>query len=126
MSVEIKDNKIKMTRGDTLRCRVTPYKPIYDEHGEIVDREEYTPEAGDTIRFAVKHVSMKSGKQYKDPEPLILKNIPINTCILQLDPGDTKPLDFDTFVYDVEITFADGTVDTFITTEDFILTPEVH
>lgn len=126
MSVEITNNKIKMTRGDTLRTRVALYIPVLGENGTVVDREEYIPAAGDSIRFAVKHVTMKSGKQYKDPEPIILKDIPISTLILQLDPTDTKNLDFDTYVYDVEITYADGTVYTFITTEDFILTPEVY
>ena len=126
MSVEITDNKITMTRGDTFRCRVDPYIRIYDEQGTVIGKELYEPVEGDSLRFAVKHVTMKGGKQYKDPEPLILKDIPISTRILQLDPADTKTLDFDTYVYDVEITYADGTVYTFITTEDFVLTPEVH
>ena len=126
MSVEITDNTIKMTRGDTLRCRVTPYILIRDEHGEVIGKEPYTPVDGDSIRFAVKHTAMKSGKRYKDDEPLILKTIPISTLLLQLDPADTKELDFDTYVYDVEITYVDGTVYTFITEQDFILTPEVH
>lgn len=126
MSVKIVNNAITMTRGDTLRCRVTPYILLRDEQGEVIGREEYTPAEGDSIRFAVKHTAMKSGKRYKDEEPLILKTIPINTLLLQLDPADTKDLDFDTYVYDVEITYADGTVYTFITQEDFILTPEVH
>lgn len=126
MSVQITNNKIEMTRGDTLRIRVALYVPVLDENGTVIDREEYIPDPSDSIRFAVKHVTMKSGKQYKDPEPIILKDIPISTLILQLDPTDTKNLDFDTYVYDVEITYADGTVYTFITTEEFKLTPEVY
>lgn len=126
MSVKITDNKIMMTRGDTLRCRVTPYVLTRDEQGVVTGREPYEPVTGDRIRFAVKHVTMKAGKQYKDSEPLILKEISIDNLILQLDPADTKELDFDTYVYDIEITYADGSVYTFITTEDFILTPEVH
>ena len=126
MSVEIKNNKITMTRGDTLRTRVRPYIVERDEEGREISRQEYIPQSGDSLSFAVKHTTMKGGKQYKDPEPLILKDIPIATCLLQLDPADTKPLDFETYVYDVEIIYADGTVYTFIDTEDFILTPEVH
>ena len=126
MSVKITDNKIEMTRGDTLRTRVIPYVLIFDENDTVIDKQEYIPQEGDSIRFAVKHVTMRGGKQYKDSEPLILKDIPISTLILQLNPADTKELDFDTYVYDVEITYADGTVYTFITTEDFVLTPEVH
>ncbi len=126
MSVKVTDNKIAMTRGDTLKVRVSPYTVTLDEHGEVINKTPYTPVAGDTLRFAVKHTTMRGGKQYKDENPLILKNIPYNTCILQLDPSDTKNLDFDTYVYDVEITYADGTVYTFIDTEEFKLTPEVH
>lgn len=126
MSVEITDNAIKMTRGDTLRCRVTPYTLIRDEHGEVIGKEDYTPVEGDVIRFAVKHTDMKSGKQYKDEQPIILKTVPNNTLLLELEPIDTKSLDFGTYVYDMEITYNDGSVYTFIDTKDFVLTPEVH
>lgn len=126
MSVKIVDNAITMTRGDTLRCRVTPYILLRDEQGEVIGKEEYTPVEGDSIRFAVKHTAMKSGKQYKDDTPIILKAVPIDTLLLQLDPADTKDLDFDTYVYDMEITYADGTVYTFIETMEFTITPEVH
>ena len=63
---------------------------------------------------------------YKDIEPLILKEIPNDTLILELEPNDTKPLAFGTYVYDIQITFEDGTVDTFITEAMFKLTPEVE
>jgi hypothetical protein len=46
--------------------------------------------------------------------------------ILELDPEDTKPLPFGSYTYDIEITFANGIVDTFICEARFILTPEVH
>ena len=126
MSVEITDNAIKMTRGDTLRCRVTPYILLRDEQGEVIGKEDYTPNTGDVIRFAVKHTAMKNGKQYKDDTPIILKTVPIDTLLLELEPNDTKTLDFDTYVYDMEITYADGSVYTFIDTQDFTITPEVH
>lgn len=126
MSVEITDNAIKMTRGDTLRCRVTPYILLKDEQGEVIGKEDYTPVDGDVIRFAVKHTAMKGGKQYKDDTPIILKTVPNNTLLLELEPNDTKTLDFDTYVYDMEITYADGSVYTFIETKDFTITPEVH
>ena len=42
-------------------------------------------------------------------------------------PGleDTKNLDFGTYVYDLQITFADGTVDTFISKSILKLEEEV-
>lgn len=58
MSVVIKDNKIKMTRGDTLRVLVKPYIQTFDENGEVIAKTEYVPQSGDSIRFAVKHSTM--------------------------------------------------------------------
>ena len=63
--------------------------------------------------------------EYKDPVPLIEKDIPISTMILNLEPEDTKPFGFGEYVYDIELTFANGLVDTFINNETFILAPEV-
>lgn len=51
--------------------------------------------------------------------------IPTSTMILHLDPEDTKDLGFGEYVYDVELTFANGDVDTFINNAKFILAPEV-
>lgn len=117
MSSAIKGNTITLTRGDTLRVFVSMEK----------DGQEYIPETGDSVRFALKHRTMNSSKsEYEDQNPLIYKDIPIDTMILQLDPEDTKPFGFGKYVYDIEITFADGTVDTFITAAPFILSEEVH
>ena len=80
--------------------------------------ETYIPEQGDSLRFAMK-------KNYTEGEPLIYKVIPTDTLILHLDPEDTKPFPFGDYVYDIEITFADGTVDTFIL-DKITLTQEVY
>ena len=112
------DNEITLTRGDTFKCVVTL---VYEE-----SEEEYIPVEGDRLRFALKRDKMNAKKtSYSDEDPLILKDIPIDTLLLQINPEDTKPLPFGDYVYDIEITFADGTVDTFITTKKFKLTPEV-
>lgn len=117
MSSAIKGTSITLTRGDTLRVKINI----------TVDGEEYTPVAGDSIRFAVKHNIMNQKRsEYKDTQPLLIKQIPYDTMILELEPQDTKSLPFDTYVYDIEITFEDGTVDTFITEAKFVITPEVH
>ena len=117
MSSSIVGNEITLTRGDTLLLKVNITK----------DGETYIPEAGDKIRFALKHRTLKADKSdYTDMSPLILKEIPIETMLLQLDPEDTKGLAFGNYVYDIEITFPDGVVDTFITKEKFKLTEEVH
>ena len=117
MSSIIKKNSITLTRGDTLRVKVTIEK----------DGIEYLPVLGDSVRFALKHpTKTPDGGEYTDKDPLILKSIPIDTMILTLDPEDTKELLFGQYVYDLEITFEDGTVDTFITAAPFRLTEEVH
>lgn len=113
--VKINNNKITMTRGDTLSTTVTI----------TVDGEEYTPQTGDTVRFAMKHDDMTVDKTaYTDSEALLIKNIPIDTMLLKLDSADTKPFDFGNYVYDIEITFANGDVDTFISST-LVLKPEV-
>lgn len=117
MSVEIDGTNITMTRGDTL---------VADIAIKSADGSEYTPATGEVIRFAVKNTTMVGGgANYKDEEPIISKTIPLDTMQLVLAPEDTKPLKFGTYVYDISITGTDGNVDTFITTSDFILTPEV-
>lgn len=99
MSVQIKQNMIIMTRGDTLSTIIN----ITDASGN-----KYIPTEDDKIRFALK-------RNYNDIEPLILKEIPYDTCELYLDSNDTKSLDQPAYyVYDIQITLSNGTVDTFI------------
>lgn len=112
----IKKNNITLIRGDTMIANVKLIK----------DGEQYIPQEGDVIRFAVKHQTLNAAQtEYTDVEPLIIKNIPTNTLVLELEPQDTKSLGFDTYDYDVEITYADGKVDTFISGK-LILDKEVH
>ena len=108
--VEINGTTIKMTRGDTLRTQIT----MYDAQDQ-----EYVPQDGDSIRFAMK-------RAYSDEEPLLVKIIPNETQFLVLDPADTKDLEAPgTFVYDIQITFADGDVDTFVSKAKLKLLEEV-
>lgn len=117
MSSKISGTSISLTRGDTLRVLINIFR----------GNQPYIPVQGDTVRFALKRNLMNSKRTaYKDIEPLIMKEIPIDTMILELEPEDTKPFDFGTYVYDIQITFSDGTVDTFITEAIFKLTPEVE
>ena len=106
----IEDNDIILTRGDTLLLQIKMIK-----QGEI-----YTPKQGDSIRFAMK-------KKYtdKDSEVILVKNIPIDTLILEIQPQDTKNLPMRSkYVYDIQFTDAQGRVDTFIK-GTFTITEEV-
>jgi len=109
----IKDGewKIELTRGDYFATNVSMTDK---ETGEAI-----TPTEG-SLRFAVK-------KRYRDADEkiLILKTIPLDTCLLELEGEDTKPLAFGEYVYDIEYTDAQGHPDTFIKGV-FKLTEEVY
>lgn len=109
MSYSVKQNAIYLTRGDTFMADVR----IFQTNGDPYQLQE-----GDTIRFAMK-------KTLTDEEPLVIKDVPIDTRRLVLDPEDTKLLPFGTYIYDVQLTKVDGTVDTFITPSKLVLTEEV-
>ena len=76
------------------------------------------PNDGDKVRFALT-------AKNEDPAPLVLQDIPIDTLTLTLHPEDTKDLSFGKYVYDIQLTKADGTVDTFITKATIKITEEV-
>lgn len=115
MSVSVSGTTITMTRGDTLRVTV----------GMKKNGEPYTPDSDDKIRFAAKRSKFNMQKtQYEDASPLIVKDITGNPLLLELVPKDTASLGFGAYDYDIQITMADGTVDTFIS-GSLTLTPEV-
>lgn len=108
--LKINDKTITLTRGDSLAIKLD----IFDSEGNA-----YTPTSGDTIRFAMK-------KSYSDSACLIEKQIPNDTMMLSLAPSDTKELPFGSYVYDIELTYESGAVDTFIDRATFRLTEEVE
>lgn len=111
MAIKISGTTIKMTRGDTLRVQIG----LTDQNGN-----DYEPHEGDKIRFAMKET-------YSDPEPLLVKDIPTESLELVLNPEDTKNLPQpSSYVYDIELTYGNGDVDTFIDKAKLILTEEVH
>lgn len=108
--VIIENTTISMVRGDTAKIVIA----INDSEGN-----EYTPVEGDIIRFAAK-------RSYHDTEPIIYKVIPNDTLLLWIEPQDTKTLPFGKYIYDIEITFADGDVDTFIANAELNILKEVY
>ena len=110
MSFKVRKNTIFLTRGDTFKAMLTINNP---------DGSVYTPVEGDTIRFALK-------ENVEDEECLILRDIPIDTMLLVIYPEDTKSLEFGSYVYDIQLTKANGDVDTFITASKLKLTAEVE
>lgn len=110
MSYSVQGTMITLTRGDTFSALITITDP---------DDKPYTPVEGDRIRFAMK-------TDYNEESPLLIKEVPIDTMILTIEPEDTKNLAFGKYVYDIELTKATGEVDTFITKAILKLTEEVH
>jgi len=100
--------KIEFTRGDTFKRKIKLYK----------NSEEFIPSEGDTIRFSAK-------KSYTDTRVAIEKDVPIDTMVFELTPEDTKLLKYGVYVFEFELTTAEGEVYTFIKGR-MTLTPEVQ
>lgn len=109
-----KNNAITMVKGDTVILDLN----IFDQ-----ENTPYEPKEGDRIRFALK-------KRYDDSEPLLVKVIPTDTMQLVIEPEDTKNLlcgeYHGRYKYDIELTTADGFVDTIIPRADFTIIEEVY
>lgn len=110
MSSRVNGTDIELTRGDTFKRTLV----LTDAAGN-----PFTPSSGDEIRFALK-------KKVKDETVLINRVIPNDTLLLKIEPADTKNLPFGDYVYDIQITYENGDVDTFITISKFKLTEEVE
>lgn len=95
---KIENNKITLTRGDTLIAKIT----ITTRDGQT-----YIPNESDSIRFAMK-------KTFWNEDVVLQKEIPVSTMLLRIEPEDTKKLRFGEYVYDIQLTKEDGIVDTFI------------
>lgn len=99
-----------MVRGDTA---------VFQLQIKTASGSAYTPTSDDKIRFAMK-------KRYSDTRTLIKKQINNSTLLLTLEPNDTKGLGFGDYVYDIELTKQDGTVDTIVPKACFRLLEEVE
>ena len=102
-----KNGDIKLTRGDTAYLTASV---------NTKDGEPYTVKTDDVLTMTVK-------QDYND-EPLIEKKI-TGTTTFHIEPGDTKDLEFGTYVYDVQVTMANGDNFTFIADKKFKITNEV-
>lgn len=106
---------IKLTRGDTMVAALSLTK----------DGEPYVLAEGDSVLFAVKSKLNPYKTAYVESQPLVRKAIDTETMQLSLDPADTVSLPFGTYHYDIQVTFADGSVDTVINNAVLEIVPEV-
>lgn len=102
---QIEDNSISLTRGDSARIDIT----VVDAEGE-----EYELQEGDVLLFTVK-------SSVNDKDILIQKS----GAIVNLLPADTEDLEYGKYVYDVQLTLLDGTVNTIIAPSTFKIMSEV-
>lgn len=109
--MQIKKSNISMTRGDsesiTVRCSAA---------GERVPFA-----AGDTVYFTVREdaeadIALQKTVTEFDEE---------GRAVIGIEPADTAGLDFGSYVYDIQLTRADGTVTTLVPMSRFRLTEEV-
>lgn len=99
--VSVVNNTITLVRGDTVEIPVTI---------RTRDGEKYIPSEGDVVRFA-----LKDG--YGDDVPVLIhKVLPNDSLILRLESCETKEIMArkKPYVYDVELTTANGYVDTVV------------
>lgn len=103
-------NNITLTRGDTLTVQIALRRGT----------QTYTPEEGDAIRIAC------SNDYYGEVlyDLMFEAPIPDDTLTVTIPASTTKGLDYGVYNYDVEITHADGCVDTVLSAK-LIITGEV-
>lgn len=107
MSYSISGKIVSLTRGDSFS---TPIELVND------DGTPYEMQDGDSLRFMM--------TDFPGGAVLIEKAIPSDTLLLQLDPDDTNALPFGNYFFDIELTYANGKVETVIPEGQFNITAE--
>ena len=108
--LRVSGNKIELTRGDTMILEVT----LQDEMGQ-----SYTPIETDKVYFRLKRNATAK-------DMFVVKEIPTDTMILQLDAADTVNLKFGTYVYEIELVTSNDYHFTAIANEEFIISEELE
>ena len=96
---------IEMTRGDSESVTVRCSQPF---------------QAGDTVYLTVREDAESDIAMQKT-----VTVFPDGKAVIGIDSEDTERLDFGDYLYDVQVTWADGTVTTLIAPSRFRLTEEV-
>lgn len=102
------NNNITLTRGDSASISVALKNP---------DGTDYNLQSGDELLFTVKYNCIT--------EDIIIQKDISTDAIINLIPSDTKDLLYGEYFYDVQLTRANGSVNTVIPPRDFIVAKEV-
>ncbi|MBO7734447.1 MAG: hypothetical protein J6S67_17915 [Methanobrevibacter sp.] len=102
------NNNITLTRGDSASISVGLKNP---------DGSAYTLQTGDVLFFTVKYNCIT--------EDIIIQKDISTDAIINIIPSDTAALLYGEYFYDVQLTKANGEVNTVIPPRDFIVAKEV-
>lgn len=102
----IENENIYITRGDSAGFSVKIYNGT----------EEYTLQEGDLLTFTVR-------RNVYSPIKVIEKEL--TDAEIELAPADTNGLPFGNYVYDIQLTFANGDINTIIPPSLFQVMEEV-
>ena len=105
--------RLQITRGDSALFEIMA---IREDNGD-----QLLFEPGDTVHFTVK----TSVNTEKIEIQKVIKVFEEGLAIIRILPEDTKHMRFIKYVYDVQLTRADGLVKTFIGPAEFEITAEV-
>lgn len=107
--LKIVRNEIFLTRGDTVRIGINNFNP---------SGEPYELREGDTLRFALK-------RRIADADEDVIIEKDLTGSELLLRPEETEALPFGKYIYDIELEFENGDVDTVIPPTPFYIESEV-
>lgn len=110
--MEIQGYNIAMIRGDTETIKVS----CKDAQGVDVPLED-----GDTLYFTVKTSVNKEEKEMQK----VITEFPDGIAYINILPDDTKSMSFRSYVYDIQLNRADGTVKTIVPESKFTIKGEV-
>jgi len=110
--MKVKGKDITMIRGDSEVMTVS----CVDTDGVAIPLV-----TGDIIYFTVKQ---STGTLTKELQKVITE-FTDGKAIIEIIPSDTKLLNFRQYVYDIQLTKANGTVTTIIPSSKFTIEPEV-
>lgn len=103
----IYDNRITLTRGDTAVMGL-----------EVLDTnsDAYEMQPGDVAVFTIKKNTVTKEK--------MLQKVFNADGLIKINPEETQDWDYGTYYFDVQLTQADGTVQTIITPTEVYITDE--
>jgi len=108
-----KNNNMTLTRGDTAYANVVLYSD--EKH-----TTQYTLQDGDSLVFTLR----KTPKINSEDKDYIFQKEFVDNEVKIL-PSDTGNLEYGDYIYDVQLTYANGDVDTIITERKLTLTYEM-